>query len=194
MAQHDEHSIAALLDGLEKTAKSDCVSVSDILDEFGDRAITPFILIAALILITPISGIPTVPTFAAIVMVLLAGQALIGRQRLWLPDFVRRQEIKGEKLRRGVSWLRKPAAFVDRHSRRRLRVLTKGPARVLNLLIITVIPIGWPPLELLPMVTSIGAGTVALLAFGLFVRDGLYVLLGYVAVAATAGTGVYFLL
>jgi hypothetical protein len=44
-------------------------------------------------------------------------------------------------------------------------------------------------MEVLPMMSSLGAGTVALLVFGLFTRDGLFVLLGYLCVAITLVAG-----
>jgi hypothetical protein len=37
------------------------------------------------------------------------------------------------------------------------------------------------------MVSSIGGGTVALLAYGLYTKDGVYVLLGYIMIAISAG-------
>jgi len=47
-------------------------------------------------------------------------------------------------------------------------------------------PIGWPLLEFFPFASSFGGGTVALFVFGLFMRDGLYVLLGYVSMLSVA--------
>ena len=60
--------------------------------------------------------------------------------------------------------------------------------RVVTLALCVLIPLGWPFLEILPLVSSFGAGTVALLAFGLFTRDGVYVLLGYLMIALTSGS------
>ena len=45
----------------------------------------------------------------------------------------------------------------------------------------------WPFLELLPFVTSFGAGALALMTFGLFTRDGLYVLWGYIVTGGMTG-------
>jgi hypothetical protein len=61
--------------------------------------------------------------------------------------------------------------------------------RFITLVVVTIIPLGWPFMEVLPMMSSLGAGTVALLVFGLFTRDGLYVLLGYLCVAITLSAG-----
>ncbi|MFD2738305.1 exopolysaccharide biosynthesis protein [Sulfitobacter aestuarii] len=193
MAIENDRSLTDLLERLEHAAEHDTVSMSDILDEFGDRAITPFILLIALLLISPISGIPGVPTLSAVALVILAVQALRGQRRLWLPDFLLRREVAGPRLRKSAHWLRRPAAFVDRHTRPRLRMLATGMMRFLTLLAIMIIPLAWPALELLPMVTSVGALTVFLLAFGLFTRDGLYVLLGYICILITLVPGVYLL-
>ncbi len=193
MDREDSLPLTHLLDDLERTAEARTVSVNDVLTGFGDRAITPFMLILSLLLISPLSGIPGVPTVSALIMITLAVQALIGRRRLWLPGFLLRREISGARLRTGVKWLRKPCAFVDRHSHPRLKLLTVGPMRYLTLLALVVIPMGWPFLEVLPMVTTVGAATVGLMTFGLFIRDGLYVLLGYGMVGLTLGTVLYFI-
>ena len=84
--------------------------------------------------------------------------------------------------------MRGPCSFLDRHSHQRLMFLTRGPMRWFTLALCAVIPLGWPPLEVLPMVTSIGGGTVALLAYGLYTRDGVYVLLGYAMIGISALT------
>lgn len=183
-----DRALGELLDGLDHAAGKDTVSVQDTLNEFGDRAITPFILLVAIIMVSPLSGIPSAPTFAAVLIVVMSVQALSGRRRLWLPKWLLRRNVQGSRLQKAVSWLRKPCAFLDRHSHERLKFLTYGPMRWFTLLLCVLIPLGWPPLELLPFVTSFGAGTIALLVYGLFTRDGVYVLLGYAMVLVTAFT------
>ena len=190
----EDTSLTHLLDGLDDVAQDDDVSVSEVIEQFGDRAITPFMLILSILLISPVSGIPGVPTVSGAILILLAGQALVGRQSLWLPDFLKRRKISSGKLRKGTKWMRKPCAFLDRHAHERMKFLTKGPFRVLALVTIVGIALSWPLLEILPMVTSTGAAMVGLLTFGLFVRDGLYVVLGYLAVGVALGVLAYFFL
>lgn len=187
---HDR-TLNHLLDGLDHAAEGETVSVSDVLNQFGDRAITPFILLVALVLITPLSGIPGAPTIGAMIIVTLSVQAVSGRRRLWLPGFLLRRTIAAHRLRKAVGWMRKPCAFLDRHSHVRLQFLTVGPMRWITLLVCVVVPLGWPMLEVVPLVTSVGALTIGLFAFGLFTRDGLYVLFGYLMVGATSGFGMY---
>ena len=187
MTQRPPRTLSQLLDVVDRAAAAPRVSVRDLVQEFGERSITPFILLTALLLVSPLSGIPTVPTFGALIIVTLAAQALLGRPHVWLPDLVLRRAVSGKRLRSAIGWMRNPCAFLDRHAHKRLTWLTRGPMRVVNLALCLLIPLTWPPLELLPMVTSVSAATVALLAFGLFQRDGLFVLLGYAMLAAAGG-------
>jgi hypothetical protein len=192
--RQDEHTLAFLLDSIDRAAERETVSIQDVLQEIGDRSITPLILVVALLLVSPLSGIPGVSTLAAVTIIILAVQAVRGKRSLWLPGFLLRREVAGQRLSGCVGYLRRPCAFVDRRCRPRLQFLTAGPMRFLTLLMVTIIPIGWPFMEVLPMMSSIGAATVALLVFGLFTRDGLFVLLGYLFVAMTLGAGAWLLL
>jgi len=143
--------------------------------------------VPALILITPISGIPGLPTLGAVLMILVTVQKLMGRNHLWLPGWLTRRNVAGERLRNSVEWLRKPARWVDDHSRRRLSPLVSRPANLLTALVITAICVIIPFLELLPMVTSLFAVVISLFAIGLLVRDGLYTLLAYLWLAVASG-------
>ncbi|TDE37095.1 exopolysaccharide biosynthesis protein [Antarcticimicrobium sediminis] len=177
-------SLTGLLDALDAAATGPSVSVADVLTHVGERSFTPVILAVALLLVSPASGIPGVPTLSAFLIVLVGVQGLARRRHLWLPGVLMRRQIGSERFRSAIGWLRRPAGWIDRHSHARLRGLTWGPARLVAFTLCVVIPMMWPALELVPFVTSIGAGAVALIAFGLLTRDGLYVLLGYVMCGA----------
>ena len=68
--RQDEHTLAYLLDSMERAAEKETVSINDVLHEIGDRSITPLILIVALLLVSPLSGIPGVSTLAAVTIIL----------------------------------------------------------------------------------------------------------------------------
>lgn len=178
-----------LLDQVHDATEKPPVSVETILDHLGERSFSPVILVVALLMVSPLSGIPGAPTVSALLIITVGCQALFGRDYLWLPDFILRRPVPEDRLRRAVDWLRRPAGFFDRNSYKRWRVLTTPPMRIVTMITCVVVPIGWPPLELLPFVTSFGAGAVALLSFGLLTRDGLYVLLGYALAAAMVALG-----
>lgn len=175
--------LTTLLDAVDRAAEDDTVELRDVVAEIGDRTITPVILVVALLLVSPLSGVPGIPTICAIIIILLSLQGLAGR-RLWLPRWMMRAEVKGHRLQQAVQWMRKPADWIDRNSHPRLQYLTRGPMRLLILAQCAVIPLGWPALELLPGVTSLAAATVGLFAFGLFARDGYFVIAGYIGMVA----------
>lgn len=178
-------NLTGLLDALEAAATGPRVSVAEMLDHLGDRSFTPVILAVSVLLVSPVSAVPGLPTLSALLILLIGVQGLARRRHLWLPGALMRRELRADRVRRAIGWLRRPAAWIDRHSHARLRGLTTGPARLVAFLLCMVIPLMWPALELVPMVTSIGAGAVALVAFGLLTHDGLYVLMGYAMCGAT---------
>jgi hypothetical protein len=173
-----------MLHSVRRAARRERVALRDVLSATGNGTITPIILIVCLLLVSPLSGIPGVPTICAVIIVTLALQSLLGRRRLWLPEAIMRLRIRRDALRRSIDWLRRPALWADRNSKPRLEFLTRGPMRYLVMAQCAIIPLGWPALELVPGVTSFAAATVALFAFGLFTRDGLYVLAGYAMMLA----------
>ena len=160
------------------------VSVEDVLQRVGDQSFPAVILVPAIVLVSPISGIPGTPTLGALITILVTLQALIGRQHLWLPGFLMRRRIKADKMTRAVDWLSKPAGWMDRLSSGRWRLLSSRPLRPLAYAVVTLIALAWPMLEILPFVTSFFAGAVAMIMYGLMSRDGLFLLAGYVQAGA----------
>ncbi|WP_342344682.1 exopolysaccharide biosynthesis protein [Vannielia litorea] len=177
-----------MLDALDELTSAETVSIGDLLEEVGPRAFAPLILIPALILVTPISGIPGLPTVGAVLIGLVIVQKLIGRRHLWLPGWLTRRNVKGQKLGEAVDWMRKPCRWIDAHSRKRLSPLVSRPANLVTAFVITLICLIIPFLELLPMVTSLFAVVISLFAIGLLLRDGLYTLFGYLWIGVAAGT------
>ena len=138
-------------------------------------------------MVSPLSGIPGAPTLSGILIFVVAVQALVGRKHLWMPRNVLRRAVPKERLNRAVGWLRGPSAWFDRHSQRRWGLFQLPPVRWASMATCAVLPLSWPFLELLPFVTSFGAGALSLLTFGLVTRDGLYTVLGFAVIAGLAG-------
>ena len=159
-------------------------TVADLIGGLGRSSFLVTILVIALVLITPVSGIPTLPTIGATIVVLAAGQWLVGRDSLWLPGRIARLTVPAARVQSGLVLLDRPAAFIDRIVKPRFRVMTQPPSSHLVVLTVILVAAPWPLLEILPLVTSTGALIVACLVFGLMVRDGLLVLIGYGLIAA----------
>lgn len=173
-------ALLELLDAVQPQGDESHVSIQDMLERVGGRSFAAVILVPSVLMVSPLSGILGTPTLSAIIIITCAVQAFLGRHHLWLPGFVTRRKISSGKLQKGVNWLRKPAGWMDRHSRGRLRFLTSRPLRPLAYLATIALAMIWPILELIPFVTSFGAGAVAMIMFGVMTRDGAYVLAGYI--------------
>lgn len=191
-------SLTDILDALDDAAKGETVAVDDILKEIGVRSFAPMILVPALILVSPLSGIFGLPTIGATFMLLVTLQKLLGRDHVWLPELLKRRQVGSPRLRRAVEWLRRPCEWIDQRTHRRLTFFVSRPANAVTLLTIVSICTIIPFLEVLPMVTSIFALAISLFCIGLLARDGLFTLLGYSQVALsfslviwliTTGTG-----
>lgn len=180
--------IQTVIARLRDAAKGDTVSARDVFETAGQDSFATALLIVALIMVTPLSGIPTLPTLGAILIATIAVQWLVGRRHLWLPDWILRKSVDAARMRTALDWLDRPAAFVDRHTRSRLRAVAKAPLSGIALITILAIVATWPFLELLPFFTTICAVGVSLIAFGLMTQDGLWVLAGY-AFFALLGIG-----
>lgn len=161
------------------------VSVGDIVQEIGNTAFGPLLLVPALILVTPASGIPGLPTVGSLLISLIAVQILLGRESLWLPGFLRRREMKKSRLDRAISFLRRPAGFIDRFTSERLVILTRWPWIALPAALCTLMVLVAPAFETVPFSVSIAGFAVALFALGMVARDGIMILLGLVVMAGT---------
>lgn len=184
------HSVCDILDTLRNLAgEKDTVSVGDVLDAIGDRSYGPALMLPAMIEISPVGGIPGVPTFLAAIVALVAAQLLFGKEHLWLPGFIKRRSIFDQKLHKAADKLNGLARRLDKWFHGRMPHFVKGvwprvAAGVVILLCLTV-----PPLELVPFAST--APMAAIIAFGLalLVRDGLLMLIALGAGIASIAVG-----
>lgn len=177
-------SLSRILDDLDAAAAGERVSVADVVAHVGTRSFAPLLLVPALVLVSPLSAIPLVPTTLGLFVALVAAQMLLGQRRLWLPGVLLNRDIRADRFRAAIAALRGPVARVDPWLRVRLTVLTDRPASAVPLMLCLAISLSMPLLEVVPMMTSILAVAVSLFAVGLFVRDGVIVVVGYAAVAS----------
>lgn len=178
----------------ELAATHDNVCIGDVLDDFGGRSFGPLIMLPALLELSPVGGIPGVPTFLALIVALTAAQLLLGKEHVWMPQFIQQRSVSGRNLHKAVGKLRGVGDFLDRHSEGRLENLTRGPAIKLVAVAILMLCATVPPLEFLPFASSIPMLAIAILGLALLVRDGGLVLgsLIFTGFAIAIGLWVYF--
>lgn len=186
--QNKPQNLQTLLDELEQAAEGkDEVPLKDVHEAIGQRSFGPLLLVAGLAALTPLGVIPGLPTVFAILVVLIAGQLVIGRDRFWIPKPLRERTVGADRLRRAVRWARKPARGVDRIVRPRLAVFTHAGFTRVVAVICVVIAFAIPPLELLPFAVAAPASAIAAFGLGLTAKDGLLVLIALIASAITLG-------
>lgn len=186
----DPKSVSDILDRIEELAdKEDKVAVGDVIEALGGRGFGPLLVIVPLIDISPIGGIPGLPTAMALVIVVVAVQILLGRRHMWLPGFIRRRSVKSERAKKAVGKTRGVARFMDRWFHGRLTWLTEGVFLRVAAVGVILLCAAVPPLELLPFATT--APMLAIAAFGLAitVRDGALMIAAVVLALAAVGIG-----
>ncbi|MBK1635308.1 exopolysaccharide biosynthesis protein [Rhodovulum adriaticum] len=186
-------TVNAVLDRLVASIQGERVSVAEIVAGLGERSFAPLLLLPALILVSPVSSIPGMPTMGALIMALVSAQMLVGRSSLWLPRRLARRSIAADRMCRAVKWLRRPAGWIDRHVRPRLVHLARRPLSHVALLTCLGVTLVMPLMEFVPMLATVAATAITLFAIGLMTLDGAYIIAGYAFVGVgVALAGVFF--
>ncbi|MCC9623916.1 exopolysaccharide biosynthesis protein [Thalassospira sp. MA62] len=168
-----------------RAADQQQISVGDIVAELGQRSQGPFLLLPGLIGMSPISGIPLVPAFLALVIGVFSLQILIGRRELWLPDILARRQIEAQKVRRGLERVAPVAAWMDKWFGGRLEALVGGVAFRLVALVCGLLALCVPMFELVPFAGIAPMTAIAAFGLAIMVNDGLLML---AALGITGGT------
>jgi hypothetical protein len=84
-----------------------------------------------------------------------------------------------------LTWLQRPARFVDRITRPRLTVMVRGPSIYVIAMICLSIACLLPLMELILFSSSVAGAVLVVFGIALVSRDGLLALLGYVTTTVT---------
>jgi len=178
------NDIEDVLGAVQKSTEGDRVSVRDMLNAVGQRAYGPILLTLGLIAVSPIGGIPGVPTVLASIVFLISVQIVFSPRSLWLPKFLLKRSVESSKIEKSVSVLQKPARFVDKIIRPRLTVLTRGVATPIIGVTCMLLAVSVPVIELVPFAGYIPASAFVAFGLALTAHDGV---LAALAFALTAG-------
>lgn len=180
-------TVLNVVEKLDQLTDRQVVSVDDILDAFGRSAFLPTMMVPALLVVSPLSGIPFFSSICGLTIALIASQLLIQRQRLWLPGFIRRRRITGARLHRGADRLRGVAAWIDRHSRDRVKALVSRKFLPVIFLACMVSGLSMPFLEVMPFSSSILGMAVLCFTTAVIAADGLFAVMGFAFMTLAAG-------
>ena len=184
-----------LLERIAKAAgEAERVSLGTVVEAVGSKAFGPLLVLVGIILVSPLSGIPGIPTTMGVVVLLFAVQLLLRRNCFWLPQSLLKRSFSRRKLDKSLAWLNRPAAFIDRWLQPRLVILTRGIGVFPIPITCIVIALSMPLMELVPF-SATSAGVV-LTAFGmsLVAHDGFLALCAFLLTGVTYVFIIFYLL
>lgn len=169
----------------------DKITLGDVLDLFGDRSFGPVIaFLGLLVVLPPLGAIPVLPAIIGLLIVMFCVQIIFGASHIWVPGFIEKRSIPKDKLiaadNRAHPWLRR----IDRLISERLEFLTGRISVVIAAIVVSLLALLMIPLEVVPF--AVAAPGIAIVLFGIaFVaRDGVVMLLAYLAAAAAVAVTV----
>ena len=178
-------NVCGIIDRLTEIGdKNDKVSIGDIVGAFGSRSYGPVFLVPALIGVSPVGGIPGVPTFLAATLLLIAVQLVFGKDHLWLPGVLKNRSVEGEKLANAAEDMEGVARRMDKIFHGRLEMFTGPTAARVAAGVIALLCLAVPPLELLPFAVALPMAVIAAFGIALIVRDGLLMLVAFLGSGA----------
>ena len=177
MTEHSKKPVRDVISKLDALSDRDSVTVGTMLDAFGRTSFLPVMMVPAILVVSPLSGIPLFSSICGLTIALVAVQMLFARDHIWLPGFVTDRTVKGERLHGAMAKLERLAKGIDRISRRRWQALVVPPGNRLAQVMCLLAGLMMPFLELVPFSSSILGLCVLCCAAGLLARDGLFVLL-----------------
>ncbi len=190
MTDNDQpQSLTDVVDDLEEKASEDGdLSIEEGLDEFAGRLFGPLLLLPGLVTVSPLGGIPTVPTMMGVFVILVAGQSLLGFDHPWLPGIIANRNVSQQKFRESMEKFRPWLEWIDKFTAQRMQGLVSGPMKYIIALVCILMACTMPPLEVVPFACAIPGAAILLLGLAITSRDGLLALGGLVASVAALGT------
>ena len=181
-----ERPIESLVNRLVALSDRDAVTLADVLEALGRHSFLPMLIVPALLLVSPLSGIPFFSAVCGLTIALTAGQLVWpGREVRWLPARLMRQQVSGHRARQAISGLCRLARWLDRNATPRLHVVVeRQPGRSVLEFACLLAGLAIPVLEIVPFSSSVLGLSVVLITTGLLTRDGLFAICGLCVLAA----------
>ncbi|MFU8865281.1 MAG: exopolysaccharide biosynthesis protein [Rhodobacterales bacterium] len=187
-----ETEVGEIVETLHEINEEDAPSVRDIVSGLGQASFGAMLMVPAMLVTSPASGVPALPSACGMIIALIAVQMVLGRDHLWLPSWLMERRINARKFDSAIDFLQKPVGWIDRITRARLTWLLGQPMLVVLQSLCVLCGLAMPVMELVPLTSSVAGLAVCLLAVSFITCDGLFALAG-VAVAI-AGLGTFFAL
>lgn len=185
-SQREFHSLTEIVERTMEEAGDGHVSVDRLMTSFGHASFVPLLILPALVLITPLSGVPGLSTLCGLIIMMIAAQQLVGHTQIWLPGWIRNRQIASDRFRPAMKKVLPLTRLIDRAAHERLTFLFKRPFMWLLPLACVIFGAIMPLMEFIPFSSSLIGVAVTLIAFSILTRDGIFALLALVPLGAVA--------
>lgn len=183
----DPANLQQVLDRISETVVSrHRVTFGDIIDTVGSRSFGPVLMTIGILLLSPISGIPGIPTLSGLLILFIAVQMLVLQEGFWLPAWVMDRHLPSDKLLKGIRFLEPAATFIDARLQPRLTMVVRGPGSYLLGGLCVAIACAMPVMEIIPFSATAAGFALAVFGLAMISLDGLLALLGMVFTGAVA--------
>jgi hypothetical protein len=179
------HNLQSLLHSLETETETegDTVTVRAMLNAVGRRSYGPILLLLGFVSVSPLTIIPGSTWLVALIILLIAGQILLGRKFPWIPSRFLKIEFPRSALLQGIQMAEPYVCQVDRFLKPRLAFLTSPVFAPLIALICIGAALITFPLGLVPFGPILPGLTVFFFGLALTARDGFMLILAMVGLA-----------
>lgn len=186
MPSPDEPStLTDLIDRLERAGDGDpTITLEEVVEATGRRSFGPLLLLAGLVALSPLSGIPGMPSAMAVLVLLIAGQLICRRRYFWLPHWLLARSVSRRRFHKGLRWMRRPAGGVDRLLRPRLHLFVSNVGFMVILTLCVMVALTMPVMEPLPFAATTAGAALTGFGLALIAHDGLVALLAMIATIA----------
>lgn len=190
-AEDDAQTLSDIVDQITHAGDGeDRVSMREIMASVGERSFGPLLLVPGLIVLSPLGGVPGVPSIGAIVVFLFAVQILFGRDYFWMPAFILRREVTRKRMAQAGRFLGWLAHWTDKIVKPRWLFLVRSPFNRVIAATCVGIALAMPPLEVIPFANSATSAAISMFGLALVTRDGVVAAIAFVL----SGVSVYFLI
>ncbi|MBP0485059.1 exopolysaccharide biosynthesis protein [Sagittula salina] len=171
--------VIAELEKAAKESRNGRIGVGQLVDALDQRGYGAVLAVLPLIEITPLGGIPGVPTALALLLAIITTRLLMGYEHFYAPDWLRRRQLTAAKVLKALKWLKPISARIDATLNKRLSRFAGSAGRRAAGIVILGLLLTVPPLELVPFATTGPMVVIALFGLGMLYRDGLVMLSGF---------------
>ena len=174
-----------MMRNLRQNLPAEGLTLGDLLERLGHQGALVAALVFCLPFLLPVS-IPGVSTAFGLVLILIGFGVVLDRVP-WVPSRLRQRMIKSDSLSNALERGERLMLRLDKWSRPRLGALTHGATlnRINGLALSFAGVLLVLPLAPIPFSNTLPAAAALLLSLGMLQRDGLVILLGYLAILAT---------